>query len=190
MTQEIANGEVFLLPSNNKISRQGRKHHSRGRLRRTAAALVVILALFGAATSAQAAIAYDTTSNANATSTSSLTWQHTVGTGGSNRILVVGVSWRNSGAGTQTVSGVTYNAQALTLIRKDEYFNSASRSTAMYYLKDPPTGSAYDIVVSFSGGDFYKCVGGAISLTGVDQTTPVDAHNGVAGGSNSPASVT
>ena len=139
---------------------------------------------------AEAAIAFDATSNAQATSTSSLSWQHTVGTGGSNRILVVGVSWRNSGPGTQTVSGVTYNSQALTLIRKDEKFDSESRSTAMYYLKNPPTGSAYNIVVSFSGGDFYKCVGGAISLTGVDQTNPVDAHNGVAGGVNSPASVT
>jgi hypothetical protein len=137
-----------------------------------------------------AGIAFDATSNANATNTNSLTWQHTVGTDGSDRILVVGVSWRNSGAGTQTVSGVTYNSQALTLIRKDEKFDSESRSTAMYYLKNPPTGSAYDVVVSFSGGNFYKCVGGAISLTGVDQTNPVDAHNGVAGGSNSPASVT
>ena len=141
----------------------------------------------------EAAIDFDATSNANATNTSSLTWQHTVGTGGSNRILVVGVSWRNSGAGTQTVSGVTYNSQALTLIRKDEKFDSESRSTAMYYLKNPPTGSAYDIVVSFSGSpdpNFYKCVGGAISLTGVDQANPVDAHNGIAGGANSPASVT
>jgi hypothetical protein len=138
---------------------------------------------------AEAAIAFDATSSAQANNTSSLTWQHTVGTGGSDRILVVGVSWRNSGSGLQTVSGVTYNAQALTLIRKDEKFDGESRSTAMYYLTNPPTGSAYNIVVSFSLGDFYKCVGGAISLTGVDQTTPVDAQNGTIGGVNSAPSV-
>jgi hypothetical protein len=75
---------------------------------------------------------------------------------------------------------VTYNSQPLTLIRKDEWFNSESRSTALYYLTDPPTGSAYPIQVNFSGL-VYRSVGGAVSLTGVEQSNPVDAQAGVAG---------
>ncbi len=110
----------------------------------------------------------------------SISWSHTVTSSGSDRILVVGVSWRNGGAGTQTVSSVTYNSQPLTEIRKDEKFDSESRSSALYYLTDPPTGSAYTIQVNFSGA-VYRSVGGAVSLTGVDQSDPVDAENGVAG---------
>jgi len=93
---------------------------------------------------------------------------------------VVGVSWRNAGADTWTVSSVTYNAQPLTEIRKDEKFDSESRSTALYYLLGPPTGSAYTIQVNFTGA-VYRSVGGAVSFTGVDQSYPVDAENGVAG---------
>ena len=62
----------------------------------------------------------------------------------------------------------------------------------MYYLVNPDTGSAYDVVVSFDG-NFYKCFGGSISLTGVDQTNPIDDltgppyGEGVAGGSGDPS---
>jgi hypothetical protein len=75
---------------------------------------------------------------------------------------------------------VTYNSLPLTLIRKDEKFDGESRSTALYYLTDPPTGSAYTIQVNYSGA-VYRSVGGAVSLTGVEQSNPVDAQNGVAG---------
>ena len=55
MTQELANGDVFLLPMKNKKCQQGRKSHSCGRVGWTVAALVVVLTLFGIATSAHAA---------------------------------------------------------------------------------------------------------------------------------------
>ena len=120
--------------------------------------------------------------------TNTISWSHTVAGSGSDRILVVGVSWRNAGNDTWTVSSVTYNSQSLTLIRKDEQFGDppGSRSTAQYYLTDPPTGSAYTIQVNFSG-TVYRALGGAVSLTGVDQSTPVDAENGVAGGTGNPS---
>jgi hypothetical protein len=135
-----------------------------------------------AAPPASSQISFDSASNSTGDNENlaSISWSHTVTSSGSDRILVVGVSWRNGGAGTQTVSSVTYNSQALTLIRKDEKFDSESRSSALYYLTDPPTGSAYTIQVNFSGL-VYRSVGGAVSLTGVDQSDPLDAQAGVAG---------
>jgi hypothetical protein len=144
------------------------------------------------ASGAHAAIAFDAASVSSGDGTgSSISWSHTVTSGGSDRILVVGVSWRNSGNDTWTVSSVTYNSQALTPIRKDEQFGDppGSRSTALYYLTDPPTGSAYTIQVNFSGSVF-RSIGGAVSFTGVDQSDPVDAENGIAGATGTNPSVT
>src|SRR5258708_6597863 len=61
-------------------------------------------------------IAFDTASSANTgtATASSLTWSHTVGAAGTNRILIVGVSIRNNSS--QTVSSVTYGGTALTLV--------------------------------------------------------------------------
>jgi hypothetical protein len=55
MTQELANGDVFLLPMNNKRSQQERKRHGRGSARWIVSALTAFKALFSIATSAQAA---------------------------------------------------------------------------------------------------------------------------------------
>ncbi|MHA1938714.1 MAG: DUF2341 domain-containing protein, partial [Candidatus Thorarchaeota archaeon] len=137
------------------------------------------------------AIVFDAASNSTGGGQgASISWDHTVTSSGSNRILVVGVSWRNAGADTWTVSSVTYNSLPLTPIRKDEKFDSESRSTALYYLTDPPTGSAYPIQVNYSGTTVYRSVGGAVSLTGVDQSNPVDAQNGIAGATGTNPSVT
>jgi hypothetical protein len=142
-----------------------------------------------AAPPASSQINFDAASNSTGDGNgASISWDHTVTASGSNRILVVGVSWRNAGNDTWTVSSVTYNSLPLTLIRKDEQFLDppGSRSTALYYLTDPPTGSAYPIQVNFSGS-VYRSVGGAVSLTGVDQSNPIDAENGVAGGTGNPS---
>ena len=64
----------------------------------------------------------------------------------------------------------------------------------MYYLVNPPIGTR-TVSVTFDAG-IYRCVGGAISLTGVDQTNPIDDDTGppygegVAGGTGTTASVT
>jgi len=142
------------------------------------------------------AIVFDAASNSTGDGDSNtIDWYHTVTSGGSERILVVGVSWRNSGTNTYTVDSVTYNSLDLTEIRKDEKFEGESRSTALYYLTDPPTGSAYLIEVDFTG-TVWRSVGGAVSLTGVDQTNPIDDltgppyGEGVAGATGTNPSVT
>ena len=125
-------------------------------------------------------IAYDNVSYSteSATTFTSFSWNHTVNTI-DNTILVIGVSTRNTGAETHGVSTITYGGNSCTKIREDEYFNSASKSSALYYLTNPPSGSN-SIVVTFEGS-IYRANGGAVSLTGVNLGTPIDAHTGVAG---------
>ena len=151
--------------------------------------LLVLTGVLVAQVEALAAIGFDAASSTKDSQTNSLSWTHTVTTSGSNRILVVGISWRNSSADTATVNTVTYNSQSLDEIRKDtEFTNNENRSTALYYLKDPPTGSAYTILVSFTSGNYWHAVGGAVSLTGVDISgDPVNDHNGLKGNSATPS---
>ena len=122
-------------------------------------------------------IELENVSNSTSTGTNftSLSWSHTIATIDST-ILVVGVSWRNSGSNTHTVSSVTFNGVALTLVRKDEYFNGDSKSSAIYYLVNPPSG-AHTVQATFSGTVF-RSVCGSISFTGVDQTNPINVHTG------------
>ena len=125
-------------------------------------------------------IGFDSVSNTTSTASNytSISWSHTVNVVDST-VLIVGLSWRNVGAGTQTVTSVTYNGSAMTLVRKDEYHQSASKSTGIYYLVNPASG-AHTVQVTWEG-TIYKAVGGAVSFTGVDQTNPVNASAGTAG---------
>src|SRR5437773_247767 len=118
---------------------------------------------------ARAQVTLDNTSSAAgaAANVLSLTWSHTVGAG-TNRILIVGVSIVDGGA---TVTGVTYSGQALTLIGGQTAGASTDR-IEMWRLLAPPVGTA-SIVVTLSAAK--RIVGGAVSYTGVDQTTPLGA---------------
>ncbi|MGD1971282.1 MAG: hypothetical protein PVF24_06700 [Desulfobacterales bacterium] len=157
--------------------------------------LILIVSLFCvvAPHRAEAAIAFDTAVDKYQYVSDSITWQHTVTTGGSDRILIVAICWRNSSAGVAEPSSVTYNGDPLTEIRTDLYVGShqTSRSSALYYLINPDTGGNYNVVVNFTNGDFYKCFGGSLSFTGVDQSDPTDdALNegvGLAGQSGDPS---
>ncbi len=136
---------------------------------------------------AEAAIAYDNASNDYGSP--SLSWSHEV-KGGSDRIVIVGTSCSNTGDSTANIATLTYDGTNLlpNEIRQDLKFDSESRSTAMYYLVNPPIGTR-TVSVTFDSGAI-RSAGGAISLTGVDTTNPVDADNGVAGGTGTTASVT
>jgi uncharacterized repeat protein (TIGR01451 family) len=96
---------------------------------------------------------------------SSLTWTHTVGAG-ANRILIVGLSLRD---GNVAATGVTYGGQALTRVG---FINSVGNQnrTEMWRLIAPPVGTA-SVAVTLNQSK--QIVGGSISLTGVDQTTPL-----------------
>jgi len=123
-----------------------------------------LLCALAVATAAQG-IAIDNTSSANTgtATASSLTWSHTVGAAGTNRILIVGVSIRNSSS--QTVSGVTYAGTGLTLVGQTT--NSTNARVEIWRLIAPATG-ANNVVVTLSAAA--RFVGGAASFTGVSQT--------------------
>jgi uncharacterized repeat protein (TIGR01451 family) len=126
---------------------------------------VVLFVLFVTARVHAQGIAFDAASSANTgTGTAaSLTWSQTVGSSGTNRILIVGVSIRNSS--NQTVSGVTYAGTSLTLVGQST--NSTNVRVEIWRLIAPATG-ANNIVVTLSAAA--RFVGGAASFTGVSQT--------------------
>lgn len=124
------------------------------------------------------AIAYDDDSGGVAGSASSLTFSHTCT--GSDLLLLVGVSLYNlNGA---TISSVTYNSVAMTLV--DTAVNS-SRRASLYRLVAPSTG-ANDVVITLSASEF-DIVGGSMSFTGVDQTTPLGTAATANGNSTAPS---
>jgi uncharacterized repeat protein (TIGR01451 family) len=126
-------------------------------------------------------IAFDAASNSNTgTGTvASLTWAHTVGSLGVNRILIVGVSIRN--ASSQTVSSVTYNGTNLTLIGQST--NSTNARVEIWRLIAPATG-AHNVVVTLSAAA--RFVGGATSFTGVSQTASLALGSFFAATGNTP----
>ena len=129
------------------------------------------------------AIAFDAASNSGfQTTTTPYSWSHTCT--GSNRLLTVGIAGWVAGV---TVTGITYNGVALTKIRSDLHSNTLFRSE-MWALVNPASGSN-TITVTWSGAP-NDSLASAISLTGVDQTTPNDADNGATGGVTTDATAT
>lgn len=116
------------------------------------------------------AIEFDSASNsAYQAALSTYSWSHVCV--GSQRLLVVGVSVFAAG----TVSSITYNGINLTFIRADE--NGIYR-TELWYLIAPDTGSN-TIVVTLSAS--LTSIAGAVSYTGVDPYTAIEANNGANG---------
>jgi len=128
-------------------------------------------------------IAFDATSNSGLkSSVSSYSWSHTTGSG-SDRLLVVGHS--HLYGQDRTVSSITYNGNAMTLVRTDFRSAIGHPRSALYYLVAPDTGSK-TVAVTLSGSISF-CAGGAITYTGAAQTGQPDADNGATGDSSSPS---
>ena len=102
------------------------------------------------------AIAYNSTSiiNEQAASSTTLTWAHTCNASDTKLVVVAG--------GRQTISGITYNGVAMTVIATE---TSGYEKNALYYLDSPATGSAYNIVVTYSSSSDFR-TGLAIGLSG------------------------
>src|SRR2546422_2057074 len=99
--------------------------------------------------------------------TSSKTWLHT--TSGTNRALLVGVSWSNG----VTPTSVTYAGTAMTSI--GSVFNGTSARVQLFYLLEsalPASGTSNTVSVTLSS-NAGQLVVGAVTLRGVNQTTPV-----------------
>ncbi len=124
-------------------------------------AIAVILL---AATACFSGIAVDAVTT-NGGQASSFTHSHTVS--GCSRLLVVSVGLEAA----QTVSSITYAGQSLTQVHRKVYNVTFTPATEVWRLIAPPTGTA-SIIVTLAGAD--SAAIGAISYTGVDQTTPID----------------
>jgi len=111
------------------------------------------------------AIAFDTASNRQTTTGTSLTFAHT--TTGSNLILFVGVTIDTN----DVLTGITYNGTALTQVSKIQ--TTSGRWSYLYYLTAPSTGSN-NVVISASESVLFLAY--ASSYTGVEQTTPIDSY--------------
>ena len=118
-------------------------------------------------------IGYDSASSATNGNVGSLTFSHAIGSG-ANRLLVVGVAIEECGT-SRTVSGITYNTQALTKITSAEVLSGngcRSRAELWYLLEaDLPSAGSYSVVVTASGS-CDDLTAGAISLTDVAQQGP------------------
>ena len=127
---------------------------------------------------ANAAIAFDAnTSSGHQNNASSITFAHTVAADG-NMLLHVGVGMNESTEGDREVSTVTYNGDTVNKVREDENTGD-NTETVIYQLAGPDTGSSYNVVVTFVGTNT-SSIAYATSLSGVDQSSPVDAQNGQA----------
>jgi len=122
-------------------------------------------------------ISVGVSSVANSNNTNNLVWNQNVS--GTNRALLVGVSFRNNGG--QTVSSVTYAGVPLSLVVAQS--NGNSIRVELWRLVAPATGNN-TVAVSVSGN--VRIVGGAVSFTGVDQVVPIEAATSGTGNSANP----
>lgn len=122
-------------------------------------------------------IAFDAASSTSGVSTG-LTWAHTVGAAGTNRILVVGISFDLRGS---SITGVTYGGQALTFIGSS---SSAKTRMELWYIVAPPTGTNNVVV---TGIGIAEKIGGATSWAGVHQTAPLGTAAFALGTSTTPS---
>ena len=127
------------------------------------------------------AVAFDArTQQQEAQDQTSITFSHTCT--GSGLILFVSVSSLDGTLADRIVSGITYNAVAMTLI---DIADNPNHRSELWFLLAPATG-ANNVIVTM-GGTCLRIWPGAVSYTGVSQTTP-EADN-VATGTSTTASV-
>jgi len=117
----------------------------------------------------QGNVSFDFANNTQAKNKNPLSWKVNVGAAGQNRFLLVGVSIDNSSG--HTVSGVTYNGIPLTFIGAQN--NGTNVRVELWYLVAPATGNN-DVIVTFLPASNLNVVAGGLSLTGVDQTSPLE----------------
>ncbi|HEX8524521.1 MAG TPA: choice-of-anchor C family protein [Tepidisphaeraceae bacterium] len=123
-------------------------------------------------------VAVDAASSGSATAATSLTISHT--TSGSNRLMLVSVATDPHGA---SASSVTYNGVALAHVGAVEQTGSHSR-VELWALTAPALGN-HNVVITMNATTYRGLVGGVMTFTGVDQTTPLLNFVGSAGKSAS-----
>ena len=130
-------------------------------------------------------ITIDNVSVGSASSGTQITIPHS--TSGTNRLMLVAISYGMSYNSPINPSAVTYNGVSLT---PPTYSNGMFRYayTYLYKLVAPPTGTN-NVVITFGSAletAFNNVVVGVITFNGVNQTTPLGTANGNASSTGSP----
>ncbi|MHC4545947.1 MAG: hypothetical protein ACYSYL_15750 [Planctomycetota bacterium] len=153
-------------------------------------ALIIIIAGFCLAypsTAEAAVVVSGSVSVGTAEFVSQITVPHTTPSG-TNRLMLVGISYNNDGL--ETVTSVTYNGVDMgpavgTVIDSDDAY------AAIYKLVAPTEGT-YDVVVTLNQAllDDRDIIVGVMTFTGVDQSTPLGSFFSNNGNDAGPATVT
>ncbi|MFQ6023537.1 MAG: DUF4347 domain-containing protein, partial [Acidiferrobacterales bacterium] len=114
--------------------------------------------------------------------TGSDTVSHT--TSGTERLMLVGISFGVDQL--DTVSAVTYNGTALTLVGVQESTDNAKSRVEIWSLVAPDTGT-HNVDVTYSGTNHEGATIGVMTFNGVDQTTPLGTFAGAASESSNPS---
>lgn len=119
------------------------------------------------------AIAFDAASSGGTSSTSPVTWSHTVGAG-SNTLLLVGVAVNSVTQSTATA--VSFNGVAMTKMTSLQGSNVAlSTNEVSIWALAAPAAGAHTVSVTTTLGTLPDLAGGSISYTGAAQTVTPDA---------------
>ncbi|MCW4004630.1 MAG: hypothetical protein NWE95_12040 [Candidatus Bathyarchaeota archaeon] len=119
-------------------------------------------------------INFDSQNSEVSTSGNSISWTHTT-SAGSDRILLVAIDiFRASGGSPTTITSITYGGTALTPLATAVYDSNPRVRSYVYYLLNPASGTR-TISVNFASSTY--AVGGSITYTNVDQTTPFLTSN-------------
>jgi len=136
------------------------------------------------------AISLNSTSHDNAED-GPLTFAHEVAAG-SNRILVVGVALENSTATVTTVSGITWDGNALTQIATQPFDDGGAgdrdRADLWYLLETDISTKSANVVVTLTGSVDRGVNAGVICVNDAKQQAP--EANASADGTGTTASVT
>lgn len=121
--------------------------------------------------SAYNTIGFDSQSSTSSSSAvSSISWTHTTGVTGSDKILLVSVDVFRTNT-PATVSSVTYDGTALTQVATALYSTNPQVRSYVYYLVNPAIGTK-TITITLSASTS-NVVGGSVTYTNVNQTTPI-----------------
>jgi hypothetical protein len=127
-------------------------------------------------------IGFDSQNSAILTSTgNSISWSHTTGTG-NDRILLVSVDVFRSSNTPTTINSITSNGVALTQLATNLYNTDPRVRSYVFYLLNPSSGTN-TITANFTTSTL--AIGGSVTYTNVNQTTPILASNTASGSGTS-----
>lgn len=150
--------------------------------------LALLLCLF--VSPVYADVAFDAAVSADPTvNQTSITWEHTVGSG-SDRIILIALA---SGANNPITDAVapTVDGNPATLLEfrtRDTTSGGTAWRLGIWYYLAPSTGTV--TILHNKGTETQHLLGGSISYSGVDQADPFGDSGGAADGLSSPASFT